>query len=46
MDGAKLISAERKRQIEVEGWSFDHDDHHRAQIAAHLLPNSGLNPKG
>lgn len=26
--GAELIAAERKRQIEVEGWSPDHDDEH------------------
>jgi predicted glycoside hydrolase/deacetylase ChbG (UPF0249 family) len=29
------IAAERKRQIEVEGWTAEHDDsHHRGEIAA------------
>jgi hypothetical protein len=27
-DGAKLIAAERERQISVEGWTFEHDDKH------------------
>ena len=26
--GVKLIDAERRRQVEVEGWSTDHDDEH------------------
>jgi len=26
LTGAELIAAERKRQIEVEGWSAEHDD--------------------
>jgi hypothetical protein len=26
MTGIELIAAERKRQIEVEGWTADHDD--------------------
>jgi hypothetical protein len=26
MTGAELIAAERKRQIEVEGWTAEHDD--------------------
>jgi hypothetical protein len=26
MNGAELIAAERKRQIEVEGWTPEHDD--------------------
>ena len=26
MTGAELIAAERKRQIEEEGWSAEHDD--------------------
>lgn len=26
MTGAEMIAAERKRQIESEGWSFEHDD--------------------
>jgi hypothetical protein len=28
MNGAERISAERKRQIDVEGWSPEHDDEH------------------
>ena len=28
MDGAALIAAERKRQVEVEGWTPEHDDEH------------------
>ncbi len=28
MSGVELIAAERKRQIEVEGWTADHDDQH------------------
>lgn len=33
--GIELIAAERKRQIEVEGWTSEHDDSHtRGQIAA------------
>jgi hypothetical protein len=27
-DGAAIIAAERHRQIDVEGWSHDHDDRH------------------
>lgn len=27
-DGVELIAAERKRQIEVEGWTAEHDDQH------------------
>lgn len=35
MTGAELIAAERKRQIEVEGWSAEHDANHAAgQLAA------------
>lgn len=26
MNGSELIAAERRRQIEVEGWSAEHDD--------------------
>lgn len=29
MTGIELITAERKRQIEVEGWSSEHDDCHK-----------------
>ena len=28
MTGAEMIAAERERQIEVEGWSSEHDDLH------------------
>lgn len=28
MNGADLIAAERKRQVEQEGWSPQHDDEH------------------
>lgn len=28
MNALKEIAAERKRQIEKEGWSFEHDDEH------------------
>ena len=28
MTGSELIAAERQRQIEVEGWSPEHDDEH------------------
>ena len=27
LSGADLIAAERRRQIDVEGWSSEHDDH-------------------
>lgn len=45
MDGIELIAAERKRQIEVEGWDAQHDeDHDMGQLigaavtyAAHAL---------
>lgn len=29
-DGVSLIAAERQRQIEVEGWTPEHDDEHTA----------------
>jgi hypothetical protein len=29
MSAIELIAAERQRQIEVEGWSPEHDDQHR-----------------
>lgn len=33
--GIELIAEERKRQIEVEGWTADHDENHDAgQLAA------------
>jgi hypothetical protein len=28
MTGAELITAERQRQIDVEGWTAQHDDRH------------------
>ena len=28
MTGAEMIAAERRRQIEEEGWSAEHDDEH------------------
>lgn len=35
MTGTELIAAERQRQIEVEGWTQEHDDEHEAgQLAA------------
>jgi len=34
LDGVALIAAERRRQIEAEGWTPEHDDEHtRGQIA-------------
>lgn len=30
MDGIESIAAERKRQIEAEGWTAEHDDEHRS----------------
>jgi hypothetical protein len=30
MTGVELIAAERKRQVEVEGWTPEHDDEHEA----------------
>jgi hypothetical protein len=43
--GAELIAAERQRQIEVEGWSPEHDDGHYLDeialaAAAYALPDS------
>ena len=29
MNGSELIAAERQRQIEVEGWTAEHDAEHR-----------------
>lgn len=28
LDGAELIAAERRRQVEAEGWTPEHDDEH------------------
>lgn len=33
--GVELISVERQRQIEVEGWTQEHDAHHDNQELAH-----------
>lgn len=30
--GKELIMAERQRQIDIEGWSVEHDDEHGPQI--------------
>lgn len=27
--GIELITEERQRQVEVEGWTLEHDDHHK-----------------
>lgn len=27
--GIELIAAERKRQVEAEGWTLEHDDNHK-----------------
>jgi len=41
--GIELIAAERKRQVEVEGWTAEHDRHHDdgdlALAAALLIVN-------
>lgn len=29
LSGVELIAAERRRQVEVEGWTAEHDDEHR-----------------
>jgi hypothetical protein len=29
-----LIAAERRRQVEAEGWTFDHDDRHADEVLA------------
>lgn len=36
MTGIELIAAERKRQIEVEGWTSRHDDWHKNGEMARL----------
>lgn len=43
MTGAELIAAERRRQIESEGWTPEHDDEHIGQelaraAAAYAIP--------
>ena len=47
MTGAELIAAERERQIEVEGWTPEHDDEHsdgELCDAASCYYPCGLNP--
>jgi hypothetical protein len=44
MTGIELIAAERRRQIEAEGWTPEHDDAHRNNelaraAAAYALPD-------
>lgn len=35
MDGIERIAAERKRHVQVEGWTAQHDDQHvRGELAA------------
>jgi hypothetical protein len=48
MDGIELIAAERRRQVEAEGWTPEHDDEHgRGELAraaaCYALPH-GLRP--
>lgn len=44
MTGAELIAAERQRQVDVEGWTPEHDDEHTgrelARAAACYATNS------
>jgi hypothetical protein len=47
MTGIELIAAERKRQIEEEGWTAEHDDEHdRGELiraaACYALPDMSL----
>ena len=39
MTGNELIAAERKRQIEVEGWSPEHDDGHISRAGQMQVSN-------
>lgn len=34
MNGAELIAAERRRQVEAEGWTPEHDDEHQGNALA------------
>lgn len=40
-NGAEMIATERQRQVEAEGWTFEHDDEHEdeemALVATWLL---------
>lgn len=43
MEGLELIAAERKRQVEKEGWTAEHDDKHVGEelalaAAAYAIP--------
>jgi hypothetical protein len=45
MTGIERIAAERKRQIEVEGWTAEHDDRFKREELAmaalcYIVPNS------
>lgn len=49
MTGAELIAAERRRQIDAEGWSTEHDAEHAdgalvAAAACYLMPPNFRNP--
>ncbi len=41
MNGIELIAAERHRQIDVEGWTPEHDDEHKdgelGEVAMHYI---------
>jgi hypothetical protein len=46
-DGASLIAAERRRQVESEGWTPGHDDHHEdgeLALAAGAYIGDGFEP--
>ena len=52
MTGAELIAAERQRQMEVEGWTPEHDDEHTlselsraAQAYALVASKQAINPE-
>ena len=54
MTGVERIAAERQRQIEIEGWTPEHDEQHRygelpiaaACYAVHTTNARVLNPNG
>lgn len=43
MTGIELIAAERQRQIEVEGWTSEHDDQHICGILAKQAASLAVN---
>lgn len=46
MNGAELIAAERRRQIEIEGWTPAHDDEHvHGELAAAAACYVAHNPQ-